>query len=100
MIDCSFQLGAGKRRWGRNEARLTQVKERITREGVACLSYTGDLRLQDTIEALYQIALKEGVSVLVNNARVFLVADDGEQDLSLNLDETSESRLITSWLPI
>jgi len=53
---------------GRNGRALARVRKAIIRKGVKCLSISGDLNSLRTIRKLEKVSLKEGISVLVNNA--------------------------------
>jgi short-subunit dehydrogenase len=47
---------------------LNNVKKLILKNNVKCYSVLGDLRNDDTINEIYQIAKKEHVDLLINNA--------------------------------
>lgn len=55
---------------GRNKKDLKKVKKKITDKGVACFVAAGDIKLKKTLDRLYNISKKQGVSVLINNAGV------------------------------
>lgn len=78
---------------GRNKDDLARVKESVIKTGVNCEVFPGDLRSEETIEELYQIADRENVSILINNAGISLQPPDTEGDLSLPLNEISDEQI-------
>lgn len=56
---------------GRDEESLAKVREQVLRSGVECDVVCGDLRREETIEALYETAHRHDLDVLINNAGVY-----------------------------
>lgn len=78
---------------GRNKESLAKVKGEISKVGVNCFIVTGDLRLDKTIEALYKVAGKTDVTVLINNAGIALTLPGEDTDLRLPLNEISDEQI-------
>ena len=53
---------------GRDKKELEKVQKQISKMGVNCLSISGDLKSEKTIEKLEKASRENNISVLVNNA--------------------------------
>ena len=78
---------------GRDKEDLARVEEKVSASGVNCYVVAGDLRLDKTIEALYKMAAKTDVSVLINNAGVDLTPDDAGLGVKLPLNEIGNEQI-------
>jgi len=78
---------------GRNRDDLARVKEKVSKAGVNCYIVYGDLRLDKTIEELYELAREKDVSVLVNNAGVDLKLQKAGPELKLPLNEIDDEQI-------
>jgi short-subunit dehydrogenase len=78
---------------GRNREDLAKVKERISKAGGNCYLQDGDLRLDKTIEDLYELAREKKVSVLINNAGTDLKFPDAGPNLKSPLNEIDDKQI-------
>jgi len=77
----------------RDEEDLSRIQAEIIQTGVNYQISTGDLRLDTTIEELHQIATRENVSVLINNAGISQTSPDKKRDITLQLNEINDKSI-------